>query len=53
MAITSEQIDVWLQSRSENHRLEFKEAREQYDYGKLCQYCVAIANEGGRDKGLL
>jgi ATP-dependent DNA helicase RecG len=47
VAITSEQIDVWRQSRSEHQRLEFKEAKQQYDYKKLCQYCVAIANEGG------
>lgn len=47
MEITSEQIDIWRQSRSENQRLEFKEAKQQYDYKKLCQYCVAIANEGG------
>ena len=47
MAITSEQVDIWRQSRSENQRLEFKEAKQQYDYKRLCQYCVAIANEGG------
>jgi len=47
VAITPEQVDVWLQVRSENQRLEFKEAKQQYDYRKLCQYCVAIANEGG------
>ncbi|HXR74624.1 MAG TPA: ATP-binding protein [Bryobacteraceae bacterium] len=47
MEITSEQIDIWRQLRSENQRLEFKEAKQQYDYKKLCQYCVAIANEGG------
>jgi ATP-dependent DNA helicase RecG len=42
-----EQVDVWRQVRSEHQRLEFKEAKQQYDYRKLCQYCVAIANEGG------
>jgi predicted HTH transcriptional regulator len=47
VAITPEQIDVWRQVKSENQRLEFKEAKQQYDYRKLCQYCVAIANEGG------
>ncbi len=47
MAITPEQIDIWRRSRSEHQRLEFKEAKLQYDYRKLCQYCVAIANEGG------
>ena len=47
MSITPEQVDLWRQSPSEHQRLEFKEAKEQYDYRKLCQYCVAIANEGG------
>jgi predicted HTH transcriptional regulator len=47
VAITPEQIDLWRQSRSENQRLEFKEAKQQYDYKRLCQYCVATANEGG------
>jgi predicted HTH transcriptional regulator len=27
--------------------LEFKEAKTQFDFGKLCKYCVALANEGG------
>ncbi len=47
MPVTPEQIDLWRQSPTENQRLEFKEAKQQYDYKKLCQYCVAIANEGG------
>jgi len=45
--ITPEQVDLWRQSPSEHQRLEFKEAKEQLDYRKLCRYCVAIANEGG------
>lgn len=44
---TPEQIDLWRQSRSERQRLEFKEAKNQFDFGKLQQYCVALANEGG------
>lgn len=47
MATTPAQIDVWLQSRSEHQRLEFKEAKTQYDNTKLFKYCVALANEGG------
>src|SRR5580704_16424326 len=47
MATTPAQIDVWLQSRSEHQRLEFKEAKTQYDNAKLFKYCVALANEGG------
>jgi ATP-dependent DNA helicase RecG len=45
--ITADQIDIWRQTPLEHGRLEFKEAKSQYDYRKLCQYCVAIANEGG------
>lgn len=31
----------------ENEKLEFKEAKNQFDTTKLIKYCVAIANEGG------
>lgn len=41
MRATPEQVDLWRKSPSENQRLEFKEARNQYDYKKLCEYCVA------------
>ena len=47
MATTPEQIDLWRQSASETQRLEFKEAKLQYDNEKIYRYCVAIANEGG------
>ncbi|MCP5128552.1 MAG: putative DNA binding domain-containing protein [Pseudomonadales bacterium] len=47
MAITAEQVDVWRTSRSETQRLEFKEAKSQFDNRKLYRYCVALANEGG------
>jgi ATP-dependent DNA helicase RecG len=47
MATTPEQIDLWRQSPSENQRLEFKEAKLQFDNRKLYEYCVALANEGG------
>ncbi|QDV14787.1 hypothetical protein CA51_46970 [Rosistilla oblonga] len=47
MNITSpQQIDTWLSSRSEHQRLEFKEAKDQFDNKKLYRYCVAIANQG-------
>jgi ATP-dependent DNA helicase RecG len=45
--VTPEQIDLWRASPSENQRLEFKEAKNQYDNQKLFGYCIAIANEGG------
>ena len=47
MVTTIEQINTWLNTRSENQSLEFKEAKTQFDRNKLFQYCVAIANEGG------
>lgn len=47
MATTPEQVDLWRKAPAEHQRLEFKEAKEQFDNRKLYQYCVAIANEGG------
>ena len=47
MVTTPEQIDLWRQLRTERPRLEFKEAKTQFDNRKLYEYCVAIANEGG------
>lgn len=47
MATTPEQVDLWRQVASEHPRLEFKEAKRQFDNRKLYEYCVAIANEGG------
>jgi predicted HTH transcriptional regulator len=47
MTTTPEQIDLWRQSPSEQQRLEFKEAKTQFDNRKLYEYCVALANEGG------
>lgn len=47
MTTTSAQIDLWRQSRSEHQRLEFKEAKTQFDNLKLYKYCIALANEGG------
>lgn len=47
MTTTPKQIDLWRRAHSENQRLEFKEAKNQYDTHKLRGYCVALANEGG------
>jgi ATP-dependent DNA helicase RecG len=47
MTTSPEQIDLWRQSPSEHQRLEFKEAKKQFDNRKLYEYCVALANEGG------
>jgi predicted HTH transcriptional regulator len=47
MIVTPEQIDIWRKAPSEHQRLEFKEAKTQFDNKKLYKYCVALANEGG------
>ena len=47
MSTTPEQINLWRSSPSEHQRLEFKEAKTQFDFRTLCKYCVALANEGG------
>ena len=47
MATTPQQIDLWRSVTSEHQRLEFKEAKTQFDNRKLYEYCVALANEGG------
>jgi ATP-dependent DNA helicase RecG len=36
-----------LMKEKENERLEFKEAKNHYEFDKLVQYCTALANEGG------
>lgn len=46
MPTTPEQLQQWL-TEPEGARLEFKEAKSRYDFEKLLQYCVALANEGG------
>lgn len=47
VSTTPQQIDLWRQVPSEHQRLEFKEAKNQFDQDKLRRYCVALANEGG------
>jgi len=47
MPTTPTQIDLWRSVTSEHQRLEFKEAKTQFDNRKLYEYCVALANEGG------
>ena len=41
-----ELLDQWLKAK-EDERLEFKEAKNNYSFDKLTEYCCAIANEGG------
>jgi ATP-dependent DNA helicase RecG len=39
-------LEQWMKEK-EGEILEFKAARNDYDFEKLTQYCVALANEGG------
>lgn len=41
-----QQLEHWIQAR-ENEHLEFKEAKQDFDFEELVRYCVALANEGG------
>lgn len=47
MPTTTEQIDVWRAAPTETEHLEFKEAKLNFDTDTLCDYCVALSNEGG------
>lgn len=47
MTTTIDQLKIWMEIPYENEHVEFKEAKEQFDQGKLIKYCVALANEGG------
>jgi ATP-dependent DNA helicase RecG len=40
------QLEQWMEAKEDEH-LEFKEAKNKYDFEKLVQYSVAFANEGG------
>jgi ATP-dependent DNA helicase RecG len=47
MSTSLETLERWLNAPSEHERLEFKEAKNQFDTTRLFKYCVALANEGG------
>jgi ATP-dependent DNA helicase RecG len=40
------QLDAWMAGDEDEH-LEFKAARNRYDFEELVKYCCALANEGG------
>ncbi|MBI5634979.1 MAG: putative DNA binding domain-containing protein [Nitrospirae bacterium] len=40
------QLEIWLRAKETEH-IEFKEAKQRYDFEELVKYCVALANEGG------
>jgi ATP-dependent DNA helicase RecG len=46
MIITLENIEELIACTEDEH-LEFKVAREQYDFNDILEYCIAFANEGG------
>jgi ATP-dependent DNA helicase RecG len=43
----TKQIDTWRAAKTETEKLEFKEAKNQFDFKTLLSYCVALANERG------
>lgn len=45
--MTIEELKKLLEARSEGEHLEFKEAKGNYEFENLVDYCVALANEGG------
>jgi ATP-dependent DNA helicase RecG len=45
MPTTDEQLRQWL-AAPEGSRFEFKEAKQNYHFEKLVDYCVVLANEG-------
>ena len=47
MPTTAVEIDALLLIRSEGEHLEFKEAKNSFEFEDLVEYCVALANEGG------
>jgi ATP-dependent DNA helicase RecG len=46
MATSREQLQTWLEA-PEGTNLEFKEAKNNFHFDTLVDYCVALANEGG------
>lgn len=43
---TVAEMESWLEADEDEH-LEFKEARQQFDFVTLLEYCIALANERG------
>ena len=41
-----DQLSAWMASTEDEH-LEFKEAKNRFDFEELVKYCCALANEGG------
>jgi len=45
--VTVDQLHRWMEADSEDEHLEFKEAKWTINFGDLCKYCIALANERG------
>ena len=45
--MTLDDLERLLLARSESEHVEFKEAKASFQFEKLVDYCVALANEGG------
>ena len=45
--MTIPELNALLSIRSEGEHVEFKEAKNNFHFEKLVDYCVALANEGG------
>src|SRR5258708_27714644 len=41
-----DELRTWMRAREDEH-LEFKEAKSNFHFEKLVEYCVALANERG------
>ena len=46
MTVSTSELQTWMDAREDEH-LEFKEAKNRFDFEELVKYCVALANEGG------
>ncbi len=49
--MTIDQLENWMKE-DEGEHLEFKEAKNDFDFEKLVRYCAALANEGGDELSL-
>lgn len=46
MSAIFDKLREWMEGKEDEH-LEFKEAKNRFDFEELVKYCAAIANEGG------
>ena len=46
MTVSIDILQTWMDSKEDEY-LEFKEAKKNFHFEELVNYCVALANEGG------